>query len=347
MRWLLLPFSFIFQLVITIRKLLYSIGLIKPVKVNPKVISVGNITVGGTGKTPFVIYLSRLLHKNNISVVIISSGYKRKNNITSIYNPEAENQNIFDFNHLVNDFGDEATSFILNNPQIPIVVHNKKWEAAKIATNTFNPEVLIVDDGFQHWKLKRDLDFVIIDESTNNSANYLLPYSRLRENFYALKRADLIIERDIKELNPFIIAMKNDVISINTIQLGLFTFYNSHYVKIENSAIGKSISLSSIALPMKFHKFVISKGIDIAESISFSDHFAYKSDDIEKLCKKCNQMGALSVITTEKDYVKLKCFSNIFDNYNIQLVICRIEFEITENFEILKNKLQQIGINIA
>lgn len=344
MRILLIPFALVFQLAVSLRKLFYNIGLIKQIEIKAKVISIGNISVGGTGKTPFIIYLSKLLNDNQISTVVISSGYKRKTKSTSIYNPSSKlsfyNQN------LNNDFGDEATTYILNNPLIPVVVDSKKWKAALIAQNEFNPQVILVDDGLQHWKLKRDLDFVIIDDRTNNSPNFLLPYTRLREKFIALKRADLILKRDVNELNNVIQKFGKETISLQTKQLGLFTFENNQYKSIEIQSIGKAISISSIALPEKFHKFVISLGVDVAEVISFSDHFAYNLNEVEKLCTKCNQIGAYSVITTEKDYVKLKSFLEVFSKYRIQLIVSRIEIEVTDNFEILKQKLKQFGINI-
>lgn len=342
---LFIPFALLFQLAVFLRKFIYDIGLIKQIEIKAKVISIGNISVGGTGKTPFIIYLSKLLNDNQISTVVISSGYKRKIKSTSIYNPSSKLN--FDSQNLINDFGDEATTYILNNPQIPVVVDSKKWNAALIAQNEFNPQVILVDDGFQHWKLKRDLDFVIIDERTNKSANFLLPFTRLRENFSALKRADLILKRNIKELNSNILSLGKDSISIETKQLGLFLYSDGNYHSIEIDSIGKSISISSIALPEKFHKFVISLGIDLAETMSYSDHYDYSMEEIEKLCTKCNQIGALSVITTEKDYVKLKSFSKVFAKHNVQLVVSRIEIEVTENFDFLKNKLKQIGINIA
>lgn len=341
---LLIPFALLFQLIVFLRKFIYDIGLIKQLEIEAKVISIGNISVGGTGKTPFIIYLSKLLNENQISTVVISSGYKRKNIKTSIYKP---NNIQLETGNLIDDFGDEATTYILNNPQIPVVVDSKKWNAALIAQNEFNPQVILVDDGFQHWKLKRDLDFVIIDERTNKSANFLLPFTLLRENFSALKRADLILKRDVKELNSNILSLGKDSISIETKQLGLFLYSDGNYHSIEIDSIGKSISISSIALPEKFHKFVISLGIDLAETISYSDHYDYSMEEIEKLCTKCNQIGALSVITTEKDYVKLKSFSKVFAKHNVQLIVSRIIIEVTDNFDILKSKLIQIGINIA
>ena len=192
MRFLLFPFSLLFRIIVYIRNKFYRFDLFKTVKLGSKVISVGNISTGGTGKTPLVEYLARRLINKNKFVVILTRGYKR------IYDDiKVIELGYGDPDHKlgIDELGDESLMLLDNFRDLEpgkglLVVSDNKTTGAKLASSKFKPDLLIIDDGFQHRTLLRDLDIVMLDRNTRGM---LLPAGNLREPRSSLSRADIIV----------------------------------------------------------------------------------------------------------------------------------------------------------
>ena len=197
---LLFPLALFYWGIIYWRNLFYSAGFFISKKLPTKVISVGNITTGGTGKTPAVIFLTKALSEKGIKCAILSRGYGRKTVgtmlVTDGETSVANWQN----------FGDEPSLMAKSLPGIPIVVDSKRHRGGTFLVEKFKPEVIILDDAFQHRRIQRDLDIVLINGQDKRSDHKLVPFGLLREPHSSLKRADVLIftKTNLMEPNLFL-----------------------------------------------------------------------------------------------------------------------------------------------
>jgi len=185
--FILLPITLLYQAIIFIRKIFYKYHIFRTNTLPCKVISVGNITVGGSGKTPTVEYLSRHLQSKGKKIGIISRGYRRKSKSTLIVTDGITKPQSWQ------DFGDEPYLLAQNLKNIPIVVGESRYEAGMKMIENFDPDIIIMDDGFQHVSLYRDLDIVLVNSKDTKATHRLIPAGKLREPLSNLSRADLII----------------------------------------------------------------------------------------------------------------------------------------------------------
>ena len=180
------PIFVVYLLFVAVRNFLYDTGLLKITKLSCKIISVGNITVGGTGKTPTVITIARFLQKKNKSLAILSRGYGRESTGTQVVTDgktaSASWKNV----------GDEPTLMAKHLSNIPIVVDENRVRGGEYLINKFNPEIIILDDGFQHRQIHRDIDIVLVNSNMSKFKNRILGIMNFREPWIALKRAHII-----------------------------------------------------------------------------------------------------------------------------------------------------------
>ena len=195
LRLLLHPLSFLYGLITTLRNYLYDANILSTNKLPCKVISIGNITTGGSGKTPAVEFLALHLQSIGKNVGIVSRGYGRSSKHVRLVT------NGFDKPSSWEQYGDEAFLLSQNLNSIPIVVGESKYEAGLKITSEFNLDVIIIDDGFQHRSLYRDLDIALINSKDTQKTHKLLPLGNLRERISGLKRADMIIYTKINVHN--------------------------------------------------------------------------------------------------------------------------------------------------
>ncbi len=295
---LLYPFYLLYFMLMRTRNLLYDKKLLEATKLDCKVISIGNISMGGTGKTPAVIALAKEL-KQKYKVAVLSRGYGRKSRGLQL---------VSDGNQITKDWktvGDEPFLIMKHLPDIPIVVDENRVRGGQYLVNKFNPDIIILDDAFQHRKIRRDLDIVIIAYSKNSSWRFL------REPLGSLKRADFILltsmtanqnyntreERLSKFKTPLIpLAKTADKILVN---------FNQH--KIETEAIrGKAVIIfSGIGNPDSFTKTVEGLGCKILKILTFKDHHFHTDSDTDKIKSHFDRLKPDYVLTTEKDLVKL------------------------------------------
>ncbi len=315
-------FSFIYRLGLSCHKLIS-----KPLKLPVKVISIGNITLGGTGKTPAVISVAKAAKNRGLSPCILTRGYKAKSGDTSFIS-KGDGPLIS-----AADAGDEAYLMAEILRGIPVVKGKNRYEAGLLALKENPAPVFILDDGFQHWGLQRDIDIVLIDATNPFGNKKLFPEGILREPLTALKRAHVIIitKSDIARTES-IAAISQEVREINS-DATVFTAFHKPVELVDTagnatelkSLVNKKVYVfTGIANTMYFESILRTNGAQIIDSKKFRDHHSYTQKDIDKI--KSDAMG-LDIITTEKDIVKLK---GLNVPHNVQAF--RIEFTVDNEF---------------
>jgi tetraacyldisaccharide 4'-kinase len=320
------------------RNLLYNIGIFKSHKISKPVISIGNISTGGTGKSPFTIFLTNYFIENNLKPAIISRGYKREsNNIETVFDGSV-------ITSTLEKCGDEplmmANSLSLLNKEFFIVTGSDRVKTSDFVINKFNPDVIILDDAYQHRKIKRDLDIVLIDAEDMNKNNFsnsiVLPAGNLRENFGNLAGADIIIQNN--KFNNFKTLDKlkkfgKDVFILSYRVKGFFDLYNKEF-----DITGKNIcAFAGIAKPDSFFTEFKKYNCHLVDLISFKDHHSYSLEDISKMT--LNTSKETFFITTEKDFVKIHNFKDFLKYFNV--LFMKIELILEESdkfFTIIKEK---------
>jgi tetraacyldisaccharide 4'-kinase len=260
------------------RNLLYDSGLLSA-RLQGPVISVGSISAGGAGKTPFVMLLGELLKQRGIGVDVLSRGYGR----------ESKGVHVVDADGRARDFGDEPL-LIAQHLSVPVVVGENRYQAGLLAEQTFGPQLHLLDDGFQHRALARDFDIVLLTEADTHDT--LLPVGRLREPLASLGRADAV-------------ALVNSA-ALPRVQLkrGARVWRIRRRTCITKAA-ARPVVFCGIARPADFFLEVRRLGIDAAAELAFRDHHAYGAQDIERLITVACDNAANGFVTTEKDCINL------------------------------------------
>jgi tetraacyldisaccharide 4'-kinase len=312
--------SYIFLFFVKLRIFLYKTGIIK--SFNPdgiKIISIGNISLGGTGKTPTTIAVGKNLMQKGYKIAVLLRGYKRKkqNETVIVHNGEKISADI-------NRAGDEAL-LLADKLKCPVVVSKNRVEGANLIKERFNPDFIILDDGFQHLKLKRDKDIVLLTQKSLKKDIRILPAGRYREPLSHIKRAHTVIITkifDYKSIKADAVKLKN--ITGKTIYLSdtkLISFLNvktGEKIFPEDLYEKECVILCGLAQPEYFETMLRDKGVKIVKKFEFPDHHSYGKKDY----KKINKFKKYPVITTEKDIVKInveKIESNILLTANIEI----------------------------
>jgi len=336
------PFSLLYGLIISRRNKRFDLGFVKPVRLPGKVISVGNLTVGGTGKTPLVIQLARTLRDRGYRPVVLSRGYggtsKNPVNVVSKGTELLMNQN---------EAGDEPVLIAKSATGIPVLTGPRRVHTGDWAIKNLNADVLILDDGFQHRHLFRDIDIVLLNASSPFGNGNLLPGGPLREPISALKRADIIIATgtydDVTAPRPIVLpdgvhapVFKCYYQPRNLLHGARETAFPPELVK------GKKIcAFAGIGNPLAFENTLAALGADVAVFIPFPDHHRYTEQDVGLIDEKARQCRAEMIVTTEKDKIRLEGFEAFLRD----LYTLRVEMEFLsgrEDFErLLLGKLNE------
>jgi len=279
-----MPLSMLYVDIIRVRRFLYQIGVFKTTKIPAPVIVIGNITVGGTGKTPLVIWLAEQLIAHGYQPGVISRGYAGS---------QTDSPQIVKSNSDPSLVGDEAV-LLARRCHCPVVVAKKRVEAARELLANFPCNVIISDDGLQHLALFRDIEIVVIDGLRRFGNGYCLPVGPLREPQERVKRVDFVVVNGADELEANEIAMTcqgNDVINLQTGEKKLLADFKT----------AKLHAIAAIGNPQRFFSMLKSAGFDIDEH-AFQDHHDFKAEDL--YFKDDNP-----VLMTEKDAVKCRKFA--------------------------------------
>ena len=321
LRLLLYPLSFLYRLVTTLRNYLYNTNIFNINKLPCKIISVGNITTGGSGKTPTVEFLALYLQSIGKNVGIISRGYGRSSKHVKLVTDGIDKPTSWE------QYGDEAFLLSQNLNSIPIVVGESKYEAGLKITSEFDLDVIIIDDGFQHRSLHRDLDIVLINSKDNQKTHKLLPLGNLREQISGLERADLIIytktnlHNNIGYLNRLLKDV--DIEKINSMLETKSMLIGKDKQEIHKGDLkSKNIYLlSAIGDNRGFKKTVEKISANIVGHSKFLDHYTFKTSDLQKVQSDAKKLSANYIITTEKDLVKIP-------DVNLEIPIYALKTEI-------------------
>lgn len=289
-----------YALVLRLRAFCYRMGVFRTRSLDRPVISVGNISVGGTGKTPTVIMLARLLMSRGKRVAVLSRGYRSKS--------RGEVRVVSDGTSLLlspDEAGDEPYLMARSVPGLMVVIGADRYKAGLLAQQRLNPDIFILDDGFQHLRLRRDLNILLLDFGSPFGNGWTLPAGHLREPASAVSRADLAIytrcpegaSLDILPDIPSCRAMHALIGSSREADGALFTF----------SALSgrRGLAFAGVADTSAFFASLRKEGLAIVATQSFADHVTYGEMEIETLCALRDAVAAEYMITTGKDAVKL------------------------------------------
>jgi tetraacyldisaccharide 4'-kinase len=272
------PLSGIYGGVVGARNALYDRSWLRSRRLRGTVISVGNVSTGGSGKTPFVILLGELLKARGLHFDVLSRGYGRKTRGVLLVDPGG----------LPRDFGDEPL-LIARRLQTPVIVGEDRYEAGRFAESRFGPQIHLLDDGFQHRRLARDFDIVLV--TPEDARDRLLPGGRLREPLQSLRRADAVALASGASPDSFPLAGK----TVWRVRRGIIT---------ENIPL-RPVVFCGIARPQSFLLQVRAAGVDPVAEAFFRDHHAYTEKDVRDLLQLRERSEAGGFVTTEKDAVNL------------------------------------------
>ncbi|SHJ20636.1 lipid-A-disaccharide kinase [Tangfeifania diversioriginum] len=349
---LLYPFSFLYGVAVYIRNRLYDLNILKSKEFDISVISIGNITVGGTGKTPHVEYLIGLL-KDNFTVATLSRGYKRKTK--GFMQVEAETP--------FSDVGDEPLQVKKKFPDISVsVCENRVAGVEKLLQDDdeTSPDVILLDDAYQHRRITPGLNILLIDYNRQINEDMLLPAGRLRESARQMRRANIIIFTKCPgEITPIMRRILTKTIGLKPYQELFFTTFE--YDKIKPVFSGtelktdfydqKSYSIlivTGIAFPRLIPEY-LKQFSDTTEIISFPDHHNYSKNDIDTIMRKFESLPGDKkiIITTEKDAVRFSGMTDLDEQLKEVLYYLPVKVRFLENEGKMFNKkiLNYVGEN--
>ena len=302
---LLVPPALLYGMILRVRAWGYSAGLFTSRRLGRPVISVGNISVGGTGKTPMTAHIARYLIGQGKRVAVLSRGYGGTS--------RGEARIVSDgtmFFLSAHEAGDEPYLLAKELPGLMVLIGHDRYEAGKVAERDLNPDCFILDDGFQHLRLRRDLDILLLDGRNPFGNGMTLPAGLLREPKSAIGRADLIVLTRCAAEG----ALPNGVDS------GAPTLRAGHRL-VGVSPLGggvrqpfsalhgeRVLAFAGIADPSGFFEALSGEGVDLVATRPFPDHAGYGEAAIEELCRLRDDVGATCLVTTAKDAVKLESF---------------------------------------
>ena len=299
-----------------LRNRLYKLNILSKNSFDIPIVSVGNISMGGTGKTPMVEWLCQELMFSNIRPCIITRGYKRKSSDMIIVSPNQKN------NYVVDDVGDEPFDLLRKLPGVSMVVHKNKSKAIKTAISVLDIDVIILDDGFQSLYINRDVDIVLLNHSNKNILN--------REPYWGLNRADVIVFNDGINLSNFKSFINHKINDYETLQL---TMRKKPSICLKSKPNFPLLAVSGIANSNSFYTSLIDQKIKVVKHLQYKDHHNYSKKDMNKIYQIVEKNECGGIITTSKDYYKLKKL-NI---KNIKIYRLDINFVILKD-DVLKGK---------
>ncbi len=301
--------AFLYGLVVRARMRAYDRGWQKPARLPCRVVSVGNLTVGGTGKTPVVILLTEWLQAQGQRVAVISRGYKRTSTAAQVL--------VSDGNHVLAgpaEAGDEPYLIATRCPGAIVAVGADRAAVGRWVLDQWPVDWIVLDDAFQHRALYRDLDVVLVDAMDATGLDAVLPAGRLREPLAGIRRAAAVVitradsERDVAAVRTRLQAL----LTGHPVQAEVI-FRPDEAVSVPTGArhaadwcVGKKAWLvSGIGNSESFRRLAMANGVQVLGETAFSDHYAYRSEDLDRIRTQVARSNAEIVLTTEKDAGKL------------------------------------------
>lgn len=335
--WLtcLRPVSYVYGAAISLRAALFASGLARTRRLPVPVLSVGNVSAGGSGKTPFVEMLAARLREQGQRVVIISRGYRGGLKKPTIISDGR------DLRCEPPVAADEAYLLARHLPGVAVLTGADRYRVGEVALEQVDCGVIILDDGFQHLRLYRDLDIVLVDAGNPLGYGRLLPSGLLREPPEALGRADIVVVTHAdagRDLDPAIQAIRRYAPTTPIAMavhrpLGLIDVSGGERLGLERLTGQRLLAASGIANPSRFEATLVQLGAFVVARCIFPDHHRYSTADLESINEAARKSGASMVVTTEKDMVKLTCLD--LAKAEVPFYALSISLELVEGVEVL------------
>jgi tetraacyldisaccharide 4'-kinase len=306
------PLSAIYGGVVSARNALYDHELLRASHLQGAVISVGNVSAGGSGKTPFVLLLGELLKARGIKFDVLSRGYGRR----------SKGVRLVDSAGLPQEFGDEPL-LIARKLQVPVIVGEDRYEAGRFAESKFGSQLHLLDDGFQHRALARDFDIVLV--TPQDAGDRLLPAGRLREPLGSLRRADAVVLASGASAESFSLEGK----MVWRVRRGI----------VPVNVPPRPVVFCGIARPQNFVLQLRTANIDPVAEAFYRDHHAYNEKDIRELLELKQRSEAGGFVTTEKDAVNLGGYLSAL----APLAVVPVKMELADAANAVDTILHKIG----
>jgi len=306
------PLSSLFGLGVRVRNALYDRSLARAQRLSGPVVSIGNLSVGGSGKTPFVLLLGELLQVRGLKFVILTRGYGRTTGGVALVDPAGSPR----------DFGDEPL-LIARRLNVPVIIGESRHAAGVLAEQKFGPQLHLLDDGFQHRSLARDFDIVLV--TPEDVRDRLLPGGRLREPLTSLRRADAVVLASGASPEAFPLDQK------------LVWRARRGIVPIDVPV--RPVVFCGIARPKNFVAQLRTAGIEPVAEAVYRDHHAYTDQDIRDLLDLRQRSEANGFVTTEKDAVNLGGYLAALS----PLAVVPVKMELTDAANAVDTMLTRIA----
>jgi len=323
MRLLLSAATVVYYALHKARHLLYRIGLLRSVRLPVPVISVGNLTAGGTGKTPFVEMLARRLAKRNLRVAVLARGYGRRE-----------------------DGGDDEETFAeMELENVVRLAGADRVALARRAIQEYRADLVILDDGFQHFRIRRDLDVLMVDATNPLAGGRLIPRGLLRERAACAARADLVVlsrcdqagAAEVAALRERFDRLGRPVVETAHRPISVRTLWNKKRQNLEWLRGRRLSAFCGIGNPEAFRRTLEALGADVVKFRAFDDHHAYAPQDVRQLNAEAQEFMAEGLITTEKDATKLNP-----EAFDLPLAALRVEIEVMRGDDRLESCLRSL-----
>lgn len=358
-RWVFWLLSQLYGAIVSLRVWMFRSRVMHDHHLGVPVIAIGNLTVGGTGKTPVVELIARTLTEKGRTVAILSRGYKSKKDgkhplwkrlgfATGLVErpPEPPPRVVSDGKSVLLDShmaGDEPKMLANNLPGVPVLVDKNRVKAGRYAIENFNVDALLLDDGMQYLKLKHRLDIVLVDRTAPFGTGYLLPRGTLREPIRQLKRASYIFitKSDEHENTDLIrrLRLYNRVAEIVECRHRAVYLEDMHTGERHSiSALkGKYVgAVSGIAVPESFENGLRKLGAEVEVTMRFPDHHRFEEKDILPFIDRCERRDVEMIVTTEKDMVR---FPTI-ERCDVPICFMRVEIEILRGQDVFDKMIR-------
>ncbi len=324
----LLIFSLFYGAIVRLRSKLYDFGMLSSHSLPCRVISIGNLTAGGTGKTPMTVFVAQMLRDLGYRVVVISRGYRGE--MEDSGGIVSDGETIFTG---PDQAGDEPYLMAGLLQGVPVVVGRRRYEAGMLAVERFHPDVVVLDDAFQHLRLKRDLNLLLLDHRSPLGNGFVIPRGRLREPLSAIERADAVIfTRSAHAAHP---------IQLQRLPASLPSFYTTHRpvlrkidpdcrfflpgsADLSSMIRGKRIAaFAGLADNKQFFHSLESAGCDLVAAFSFGDHHRYDEKELDRIVETAHEKSADILVTSLKDFVKTREKTD----WSLQLIVIDVSIQ--------------------
>ncbi len=290
------------------REWLYRRGVLRSGRLGCPVVSIGNLTVGGTGKTPAVEMAVRTLAELGRRPAVVSRGYRRRSRGVQVVADTASIRLDAD------EAGDEPFLLARRLPGVPVVVGSSRYAAARLAVERFGADAIVLDDGLQHRTLVKDLEVVMTRARHPWGNGRLLPHGPLREPLSALARADLVVaavagrDEDLEEVQAAVAEHAPGVplLAARYVPVECWEASRVRRRELRELAGARLLAFAGIAAPDRFRATLAGLDVDAADLVVFSDHHWYSEADLRGLDERARALGAAGLVTTEKDWVRLR-----------------------------------------